>query len=68
MKASDLLDQIIKTMSDLGTNPLVSDTVKAFQKAEALIQGELDKKFQEGRVFQAEKIEKEIQDKLKNQN
>lgn len=68
MKASDLLDQIIKTMSDLGTNPLVSDTVKAFQKAEALIQGELDKKFQEGVIFQAEKIEKQIQDKLKNQN
>lgn len=48
MKASELLDEIVKTLTSLGQNPLVSDSVKAFKKAEAIIQDELDAKFNDG--------------------
>lgn len=48
MKASELLDEIVKTLTSLGQNPLVSESMRVYKKAETIIQDELDAKFNDG--------------------
>ncbi|TDX86212.1 hypothetical protein [Epilithonimonas xixisoli] len=48
MTASELLDEIVKTITSLGPSPLVSETIKAYKKAEMLIKDEMDGKFNDG--------------------
>lgn len=48
MTASELFDTIIQTISDLGKNPLPSNTIKAYQKCQDLIKDEMDAKFNDG--------------------
>lgn len=48
MKASELLDEVVKTLSSLGNSPLVSESVAAFKKAESLIKEEMESQYNDG--------------------
>lgn len=48
MKASELLDEVVKALTALGDKPLISESLAAFKKAESLIKEEMEAQYNDG--------------------